>query len=143
MILHILYESYKDLTLGTSAYTAQVLKLQFLYWLCSCLYMNKCVFPETYLLKYQPSSFIVIALVLLKISNVCLFYCWFYAIFTVCPEIVQKMTMSSNVWRTMEFSYFMLEVLQRITEFFIHVQTSENCFLSVVKGFCPNLDQKI
>ena len=38
-----------------------VLKLQVLYWLCSCLYVNKYAFPETYLLKNQPSSFIVIA----------------------------------------------------------------------------------
>ena len=37
--------------------------------------VNKCAFPELYLLKYQPSSFIVIDIVLLKISNVCLFHC--------------------------------------------------------------------
>ena len=62
-------QNYKHLTLGTSAYTAQVLKLQFLYWLCSCLNVNKCAFAEINLLKYQPSSFIVIATVLLKISS--------------------------------------------------------------------------
>ena len=70
MISHLQYKSLKHLTLGTSAYAAHVLKLQFLYWLCSCLNVNKCAFPETYLLKYQPSSyFIVIKIVLLKISR--------------------------------------------------------------------------
>ena len=61
---------------------SQVLKSFFLYELF-CLNVNKCALPETYLLKYQPSSFIVIAIVLLKTSNVRLFHCWFYENFNL------------------------------------------------------------
>ena len=42
----------------------------------------------------------------------------------------------------MGFSYFVLEVLLRITEMFIHVKTSENWFYSIVKGFRANFDYR-
>ena len=81
--------------------------LQFLYRLCSYLNVNKCAFPETYLLKYQPSSFIVIAIVLLKISNSCLFHCWFWANFNSLSvlKLFRKWWCHQNVRHTMGFSY--------------------------------------
>ena len=96
--------------------------------------MNKCAFPETYLLKYQPLSFIVIAIVLLKVSNNCLFHYWFWANFNSLSvlKLFRKWWRHQNVRRKMGFSYFMLEVLLRITEMFIHVKTSENWFF--IKG---------
>ena len=38
---------------------------------------------------------------------------------------------------------FVLEVLLRVTEMFIHVKTSENWFFSIVKGFRANFDNEI
>ena len=43
----------------------------------------------------------------------------------------------------MGFSYFVLEVLLRITEIFMHIKTSENWFDSIVKGFHASFDHKI
>ena len=146
MSSHLQYRSYKHLTLGTSAYTAQVLKLHFLYWLCSCLNVNKHrAFPETYLLKYQPSSIIVTAIVLLKTLNICLFHYWFWANINSLSVLksFRKWWRHQNVRRTMGFSYFVLKVLLCITDMFIHVKTSENWFFSIVKGFRANFDHTI
>ena len=122
---------------------AQVFKY-FFYWFCSCLNVNKCGFPEAYLLKYSPSSFIVTAIVLLKILNVFLFHCWFYASFNLLSVLIlfRKWWHHQNVRCTMGFTYFVVEVLLRITEMFIHVKTSENCFFSIVQGFHAHFDQK-
>ena len=43
----------------------------------------------------------------------------------------------------MGLSYFVLEVLLRITEMFNHVKMSENWFFSIVKGFRANFDHNI
>ena len=42
----------------------------------------------------------------------------------------------------MGFTYFLLEVLLRITEIFIRVRTSENWFFSIVQGFRAHFDHK-
>ena len=119
-------------------YTAQV------FWLCFCLNVNKCAFPETYLLKYQPSPFIFcysvvedckrLPLSLLILSN--------FSSLSVL-KLIRKWWRHQNVRRTMGFSYFVLEVLLRITEMFIHVKTSENWFFSIVKGFRANFDHNL
>ena len=94
--------------------------------------MNKCAFLETYLLTDQPSSFIIIVIGLLKISNACLFHCRFYASFNFLS--VQKLFRTwwrhQNVRHTTGFSYFVLNVLLRISR-----ETTDAWFFSIVKGF--------
>ena len=73
------------------------------------LIFNVCIYfvlvSKEYLLKYQPSSLLVITIVLLKNSNVCLYHCWFFAMLNNDDVINQN-----PLW-TLYFSFFFAEVL--------------------------------